>query len=1374
MSGGPSSGGPFSGSQESGKVLLKLLGVSTLEVSHYRFFGLEDFVADPDAIESAADRTMAHLKTFSNSDHAELAQQLLNRAAQIRTILLHAQKKAAYDQQLQQARLAAAPPVPAPTPTPAPAPAPIRPAAAAPPRVSGAPPAEVEPPRFTFADVSAPSQAGPRPGPRKKSDAILWGSLGGLVLLVLGGVAIWIASSGPADPVAGNSTPGSSTPGSTTPGSSTTSTPAPSSTPAPLDEKRTRADELFQTAQAVADRAKAAEAGNVPEAAKLYREAAQKISEAASVLHPMTHADALARLQPIQQQWTTRAGQLEQQLQAQMTQVAEQEQRRKLAVAQAAPLLKQAQTFREEKKHPQELAALEQAQKLLRDAQATAEAEQINTAILAARRLEAEQMQSKNFAENLQKQREQVQKALSSLLKQSQTDSKIAPSTIDQLRANAQTAEPLEGVAMRLEALELAVHWGRLANCLEILGELERSPGVSEDFITNQERLTYNRLAETLKSADDLLALSRVESSEEKAVALLKQVVLAEAARGNMKGISLVLDTLDNHPHAAVLDEKLRSELLVQASEAAVAALPKRLAREDIPQRLAVAEFLQEAVSRHKDARDFDRAVASLDLALDALKGILPTQQPRVVDMRKEIQEVKKALETDQRIHRRLAALRENKERTPQENRELARLSIETGEATRDPESWAALLVAWDASGDDNLKELVAAERALMPDDPTSLITTAAAWKKAGDAIKEHTKDFHGRAMSLYRAALNQGNLSGIRKTQAELAMNSLRGLPDWGPGTDTGPRVQVNAAEFAGDRPGKEWRENGLKMVFCWIPPGSFTMGSPGNEPGRDGGREAQVPVTLTRGFWMGKFEVTQEEFEKLMGTNPSPNRGMEGLNTKRLPVLRINWATAEQFCQKMTALEFAAGRLPAGWEYRLPTDAQWEYACRAGTTTATYFGESFGSKQLNYNGERPYNGGAIGPNLGRPTEVGSYPSNAWGLHDMLGNASEWCRDYFVSRAPGGTDPEVTTPQREHVSRGGNWRDNDPVYVRAARRNEGFEGGEDGRGLRVVIAFTGAVAPSPLVGTNPLPQPTIPTPPPKINAPIARAGHVITNGMGMKFAYCPPTGPNGFLRGSPATEKDREPDETQHKVILTEGFYLGIHEVTVGQFRQFVTSKNYRTEGERDGKGGHGYNMVTGRVAQKPEYTWRNPGFTQTDMHPVVNVSWNDAVAYCAWLSRQDGKSYRLPTEAEWEYACRAGSTTMYQHGNDPEGLAQVGNVADASAKRQFNDWTDTISADDGYAFTAPVARYRANAWGLYDLHGNVWEWCSDWYGDYPAGTVTNPTGPPQEAMRRILRGGSLVNYPRNCRSADRLSSPPGYRSRNLGFRVARVQSSP
>jgi sulfatase modifying factor 1 len=232
---------------------------------------------------------------------------------------------------------------------------------------------------------------------------------------------------------------------------------------------------------------------------------------------------------------------------------------------------------------------------------------------------------------------------------------------------------------------------------------------------------------------------------------------------------------------------------------------------------------------------------------------------------------------------------------------------------------------------------------------------------------------------------------------------------------------------------------------------------------------------------------------------------------------------------------------------------------------------------------------------------------------------------------------------------------------------------------------------------------------------------------------------------------------------------------VTRGQFRRFVDYAGYQTEAEKDGKGGYGWNEETKKFEQNPRYTWQNTGFEQTDEHLVVNVSWNDAQAFTAWLSRKEGKTYRLPTEAEWEYACRAGSASRYSSGDDPEGLAAVGNVADGTARQKYPEWTWAIAARDGYVHTAPVGRYNPNAWGLFDMHGNVWEWCSDGYAAnyYKQSPVDDPPG-MSVASFRVARGGGWFNSPpRDARSANRNGSEPGNRGSILGFRLALVQSS-
>ena len=188
--------------------------------------------------------------------------------------------------------------------------------------------------------------------------------------------------------------------------------------------------------------------------------------------------------------------------------------------------------------------------------------------------------------------------------------------------------------------------------------------------------------------------------------------------------------------------------------------------------------------------------------------------------------------------------------------------------------------------------------------------------------------------------------------------------------------------------------------------------------------------------------------------------------------------------------------------------------------------------------------------------------------------------------------------------------------------------------------------------------------------------------------------------------------------------------------------------------------------------YSWRNVGFEQTDEHPVVCVSWNDAVAFCEWLSKKERKTYRLPTEAEWEYACRAGTKTRYCSGDDPETLATVANVADAALKAKFPGQKYTIKASDDYVFTAPVGSFKPNAFGLYDMHGNADEWCADWYGeDYYGNSPTDDPKGPITGERRATRGGDWWSRPDFLRSACRGGAPPEARYCLIGFRVARTQ---
>jgi formylglycine-generating enzyme required for sulfatase activity len=253
-------------------------------------------------------------------------------------------------------------------------------------------------------------------------------------------------------------------------------------------------------------------------------------------------------------------------------------------------------------------------------------------------------------------------------------------------------------------------------------------------------------------------------------------------------------------------------------------------------------------------------------------------------------------------------------------------------------------------------------------------------------------------------------------------------------PGGGSRPMPVAGASTFGGANAGDELDVGGMKS--CWCPPGRFQMGSPLAEIGRRTD-EAQVEVTLSRGFWIGKFEVTQGQWKREMGAIPGELIAGEGDD---FPVYWVNFEEAEEFCRRLTERARAAGELPTRWEFRLPTEAQWEYACRAGTTTAFAFGESLTSQQANIG--KSYNGKPDGTPGAAAVRVGSYPANAWGLHDMHGNEFEWCRDWYHSRLPGGIDPELREtqgiPNRDgtysRVRRGGAWMD-EASFCRSAFR---------------------------------------------------------------------------------------------------------------------------------------------------------------------------------------------------------------------------------------------------------------------------------------------------------------------------------------------------
>jgi formylglycine-generating enzyme required for sulfatase activity/WD40 repeat protein len=426
----------------------------------------------------------------------------------------------------------------------------------------------------------------------------------------------------------------------------------------------------------------------------------------------------------------------------------------------------------------------------------------------------------------------------------------------------------------------------------------------------------------------------------------------------------------------------------------------------------------------------------------------------------------------------------------------------------------------------------------------------------------------------------------------------------------------------------------------------------------------------------------------------------------------------------------------------------------------------------------------------------VGGKLPNSFGLYDMHGNVEEWCHDWFspnyYAQSPG-EDPTGPEFSDNRIRRGAT-RDGPIIRCRSAFRGAYPPFWRFGDlGFRVVRVSTAAkIAPDSLAAsaeTTAAKQARAQqeTWAARLNAPLEQK-----NSVGMPLILIPPgeftmgSTPEQIAAAKKFAEQEGQGDvkwsleriETEapaHQVKISRPFLIGATEVTVGQYRRFVEAASYLTETERFG-GGHS----TSKEEQDPKkksVTWRTPGYPVTDESAVSQITWNDAVAFCNWLSEREklsscyrgdeqgdwtispaGDGYRLPTEAYWEYACRAGTTTHYSFGDDASTFGEYG-------------WSSKVgSASNAH----PAGGKLPNPFGLYDMHGNVDEWCHDWfspnyYGRLPA---NDPTG-PASGDNRIHRGGALGWPIVRSRSAFRGSYPPHYRFGNLGFRVVRLSTT-
>jgi len=526
-------------------------------------------------------------------------------------------------------------------------------------------------------------------------------------------------------------------------------------------------------------------------------------------------------------------------------------------------------------------------------------------------------------------------------------------------------------------------------------------------------------------------------------------------------------------------------------------------------------------------------------------------------------------------------------------------------------------------------------------------------------------------------------------------------------------------------------------------IPAGRFSMGSTTGDPDEKPVHE----VWIGNDFYVGRTEVTVRQFrafvaatgyqtdaEQVGWANTCPQPGLHpnerGLNWRRpgfelnddQPVVVVSWNDAMAFCRWLSA--------QTGRNIRLPTEAEWEYAARAGGRDDV---------QGPLDEAAWYEGNAS--DCAHP--VGTKRSNPWGLVDMQGNAWEWCLDVwhpdYREAAPDGRavthDPVVPQVVWRYVLRGGSW------FTPARQLSSSYRARYLNHFSRPDTGFRIALAPAA-------------TGDPTATASVRgdtqthgsctydrRKGRTILEAHGARFEFARIPAGEFLMGGTDGIEKPL------HQVRIGYSFEMGATEVTVGQFRAFVETTGYPTDGEKVGVS----------WSRGPDTDWQSEDAVpwchavrdQSDEHPAIFISWYDAMAFCHWLSGETGQEIRLPSEAEWEHACRAGTTGLY-----------AGEVSEMG-------WYNYTSCNR----THPVAQKQPNAWGLYDMHGNVWEWCLDFFQPNYEGAPADghPRWEVRGASDVVSRGGSFRNPSGWVASGCRMGTFPDASHGNNGFRLVR-----
>ncbi|MDR2149612.1 MAG: SUMF1/EgtB/PvdO family nonheme iron enzyme [Spirochaetaceae bacterium] len=557
----------------------------------------------------------------------------------------------------------------------------------------------------------------------------------------------------------------------------------------------------------------------------------------------------------------------------------------------------------------------------------------------------------------------------------------------------------------------------------------------------------------------------------------------------------------------------------------------------------------------------------------------------------------------------------------------------------------------------------------------------------------------------------------------------------------------------------------------FVLIPAGTFIMGSPPSEAGRYTDEGPQHSVTISRPFYIGATEVTQNEWEQIMDANPSRFKGDD------LPVENVSWYDVIDYCIKRSEREelipaYTKRGNTITWNknangYRLPTEAEWEYAARAGTTGPFSTGDTITTDQANYNGYYPYTG-EKGLYRTQTTPVKTFEANPWGLFDVHGNVWEWCWDWH-GFYPRDTqlmliDPLNNKSASYRIYRGGSWGSSG-ANIRSANRSNKGEYTPSTRnsyiGFRLVLPVPLKLVEQESEQEKPQitpvqehkqqeSQPQIVKAEPELRVPQEPE----PNSGAAEPEETAPAIPSElhfllieagtFVMGSPDYEEGRYKDEgPQHQVTISRPFYMSTTEINQREWMEIMETNPSQFKGD---------DLPVEQVSWFDALEYCNRRSALEDLNPVYTIDKDNNTVICDWTAN----GYRLPTEAEWEYAARGGALRKKNYAYS--GSSDVNRVA----------WY----AENSNAMTHPVGMKQANELGLYDMSGNVWEWCWDYYDWYPTEAQVDPVG-PEKSLYRVLRGGGWSEPADGVRSATRGGNMPDVHgdggTTGGGFRILR-----